>query len=85
MQLCIEGIRHKLSLIPLPVVCNGCHFISLCTASCQSGASRCSSGQCIRLSGLCDGTPDCSDGSDENGCGMHRLYCGLGNLIGSMQ
>ena len=40
----------------------------LYTASCRTGAFRCSNGQCILSSDRCDGSQDCTDGSDETGC-----------------
>ena len=51
---------------------NSCGCIStsifiISTASCQSGAFRCSN-ECIVSSGRCDRIQDCMDGSDETGC-----------------
>ena len=48
--------------------CISTPFVTISTASCQSGAFHCGNGQCVLSSGRCDSHQDCSDGSDETGC-----------------
>ena len=44
------------------------YLTTISTASCQSGAFRCSNGQCIPSSSHCDRVQDCTDGNDETEC-----------------